>query len=221
MKVKVCGLTQPENIEQIASLGVDYIGLIFYEKSKRYAANTKLPGWLGENKDTLKHAKKVGVFVNAAVDTILTTVHDYELDCVQLHGDESAGYCSELQLLWSVNTLRKPDIFKAFSITPGFDFSQTTPYASSCSLFVFDTGGRNQVGGTGEQWDWKLLDNYTGDTPFLLSGGIGPGDAPAVAELKYPQLIGVDLNSKFETAPGVKDIASLSLFIQQLGLATS
>lgn len=215
MNIKVCGLREPENIAATCALGVDYIGLIFHPDSPRFV-DTALADWLVEHKASLGDVELVGVFVNAEVDYVLNSVHDYQLDWVQLHGDESAGYCEELKLLWSVNTLRKAKICKAFSVSDRFDFDDTAAYVRSCPMFVFDTGGKKQAGGTGEKWDWKRLDDYTGPVPFLLSGGIGPNDAAAVRALDHKQLLGVDLNSRFETAPGVKDVALIGKFISML-----
>ena len=216
MKVKVCGMREPDNIAAVNGLDVDYLGLIFHPSSPRFAGDPSLGEWIGENQDLFGRTELVGVFVNAEIDYVLNTVHDYHLDWVQLHGNESAGYCQELKLLWSVNTLRKASICKAFSITPDFDFRDTNAYAGSCPLFVFDTGGKRQTGGTGEKWDWSKLDEYNSPVPFLLSGGIGLGDAAAIKRLTHPQLRGVDVNSKFETEPGIKDVEELRTFISDL-----
>ncbi|MEL6142445.1 MAG: phosphoribosylanthranilate isomerase, partial [Bacteroidota bacterium] len=167
MKIKVCGLRQPNNVAAIHQLGVDFLGFVFHKASPRYAANEDLRAWLEENDEALGEVGRVGVFVNAEVDYILNIVHDYRLNWVQLHGNESPGYCQELQLLWSVSTLQKAKICKAFKVTPDFDFNQTNGYLNSCPLFVFDTGGQVTEGGTGEKWDWTLLDKYQGLTPFL------------------------------------------------------
>ncbi len=214
MKTKVCGLTRPDNIAEVLALGVDYVGFIFYDKSKRYAHSPELESYVTEQSAAFKATKKVGVFVNAEIDYLLNTVHDYCLDYVQLHGAESPGYCQELKLLWSVNTVHRAGIIKAFSITPDFDFSQTVAYAVSCDFFVFDTGGKGAHGGTGQKWDWGKLDEYTGNTPFLLSGGIGPLDAEDVRAISHPQFMGVDLNSRFEDEPGVKDVGKLGIFLR-------
>ncbi|MEL7160929.1 MAG: phosphoribosylanthranilate isomerase, partial [Bacteroidota bacterium] len=147
MKTKVCGLREPDNIREVMALGVDYLGFIFYERSQRYARSQVLAEFLESHADQFARTAKVGVFVNAEVDDILNTVHDYQLDYVQLHGNESAGYCRELKLLWSVSTLRKAQIIKAFSITPDFNFADTNAYVDSCPLFVFDTGGQTEKGG--------------------------------------------------------------------------
>ncbi|MBB4077482.1 phosphoribosylanthranilate isomerase [Lewinella aquimaris] len=216
MKVKVCGLREPENITEISQLDVDYLGMIFHPDSPRFAGNADLGEWIEAKQKLLKKKELFGVFVNAEIDYVLNTVHDYHLDWVQLHGDESAGYCQELKLLWSVNTLRKASICKAFPITEGFDFRRTNDYVSSCSLFVFDTGGHRTNGGTGKKWDWSKLAEYRGPIPFLLSGGIGPEDAEAIRKIDHPQLRGVDLNSRFETEPGKKDVPLLSRFLHEL-----
>jgi phosphoribosylanthranilate isomerase len=213
MKVKVCGLRDPENIIEVLDLGVDYVGFIFHNRSKRFVGKTTLSKWLQENADRFKDTKKVGVFVNAEVDYILNMVHDYQLDFVQLHGNESPGYCRELKLLWSVSTLRKATLAKAFSIDADFNFETTDAFADSCPLFIFDTGGQTDHGGTGVKWDWSMLSEYKGLTPFLLSGGIGPKDAAKVAQIDHPQFAGVDLNSRFEVKPGVKDVDALKRFL--------
>ena len=218
MKIKVCGLREPENIKEVLATGVDFVGFIFYDKSKRYVGKTKLAEWISANEEVFRATKKVGVFVNAELDFILNAVHDYKLDYVQLHGDESPGYCRELKLLWSVSTLRKAHLIKAFSVTPNFNFDDTQAYADSCPLFIFDTGGHAKKGGTGKKWDWSKLDEYQGLVPFLLSGGIGPLDADDVKALDHPQLRGVDLNSAFESEPGVKEVAKLKLFLREIKL---
>lgn len=216
MKTKVCGLRDPENIEAILQLGIDYAGFIFHKRSKRYVGKTKLAEWLAANDALFSRTAKVGVFVNAEVDYMLNTVHDYQLNYVQLHGNESPGYCRELKLLWSVSTLRKAQIIKAFPITPDFDFDSTNEFADSCPLFVFDTGGLPEHGGTGKKWDWEKLNEYNSPVPFLLSGGIGPDDAERIKQLDHPQFAGVDLNSRFESKPGIKEVESLRSFLDTL-----
>ncbi|MCP9237243.1 phosphoribosylanthranilate isomerase [Lewinella sp. JB7] len=216
MKVKVCGLREPDNIAEISKLPTDYLGLIFHPASPRFAGDSALEAWIVKNEKALRDTPLVGVFVNAEVDFVLNAVHDYRLSWVQLHGEESAGYCQELKLLWSVNTLRKASICKAFSVTEDFDFRATNEYVSSCSLFVFDTGGQATAGGTGKKWDWKKLEEYRGPIPFLLSGGIGPEDAEAIRRIDHPQFRGIDLNSRFESEPGVKDVSALTRFLHEL-----
>jgi len=219
MKVKVCGLREPDNINAVLDLGIDYVGFIFYDRSSRFVGKTGFAAWLSKHEDRFATTQKVGVFVNAEVDYILNTVHDYQLDYVQLHGNESPGYCQELKLLWSASTLRKAHIIKAFSIDPDFKFSTTNAYVASCPLFVFDTGGKKSPGGTGQKWEWSKMKDYQNPVPFLLSGGIGPADAEAIRRLDHPQLAGVDLNSRFEEQPGLKDIGRLKSFLTQLNPA--
>ncbi|MBC6994483.1 phosphoribosylanthranilate isomerase [Neolewinella lacunae] len=216
MKIKVCGLRQPENITEVLGLGIDFAGFIFHKRSPRHAASAELMRWMENNPQPFESTAKVGVFVNAELDYILNVVHDYQLDYVQLHGNESPGYCRELKLLWSVSTLRKAKIIKAFSVAADFNFRDTGEYVDSCPLFVFDTGGHPEAGGTGQKWDWERLAAYQHPVPFLLSGGIGPEDAAAVRALQHPQLAGVDVNSRFESAPGVKDVSQLAAFVEAL-----
>ena len=215
MKIKICGLKEPKNIAALARLRPDYIGFIFYPKSPRYAEGARLLKFLEEEQEALEGISRVGVFVNEEVDRILSVAHDYQLDYVQLHGDESPAYCQELQLLWSVSSMHRSRIIKAFRVDAAFEWAQVNAYAAFCPLFIFDTKGV-APGGTGKKWDWSLLDNYNGVTPFLLSGGIGPDDILAVKGLSHPQFSGLDLNSKFETEPGLKDTELLQDFMTKL-----
>ena len=219
MRVKVCGLNDPANIEELAQLPIDFMGFIFYKKSPRYmpkppkspeggfARGLPLSGGGG--------AKRVGVFVNAEIEEILNKVHDFELDYVQLHGNESPEYCREIQSFWAASTLRSARFIKAFAVDAAFDFAQTRAYEGICSLFLFDTK-TPQHGGSGVRFDWNLLEKYKGNTPFLLSGGIEEGDAAAIRALDFPQLYGVDVNSRFEVKPGVKDVDKIKRFLEAL-----
>lgn len=215
MKIKVCGMKEPENITQLLELPVDFIGFIFYEQSPRYAGNPKFESWVNKNKPLFEKVKKVGVFVNAEIERILNAVHDYELDFVQLHGNESPEYCRELKQYWEISTLHHAKIIKAFAVDKEFDFQETKAYEGWCAYFLFDTKSP-QHGGSGVAFDWSLLQQYTGITPFFLSGGISEDDIAAIRQLKVPALYGVDLNSRFETAPGVKDVEKLKDFMEQL-----
>ena len=216
MKVKVCGLRKSENIKEIAALPIDFIGLIFYPKSARYIGNQlELREWLAEQGELFGEVKRVGVFVNAEVDYILNQVHDYELDYVQLHGNESPEYCRELQLLWNVSSVRKARLVKAFSVDEDFDFSSTQAFASFCSYFLFDTKGPN-YGGNGMPFNWDLLRAYQGAIPFFLSGGIDENMADDIRQLNLPQMAGVDINSRFEIEPGVKDVEKVRKFVSEL-----
>ncbi|HKK77783.1 MAG TPA: phosphoribosylanthranilate isomerase [Saprospiraceae bacterium] len=216
MQVKVCGMRQSDNIEAMLALPIDMIGFIFYPESKRFVGEQdELAQWVRENEETFNLVKKVGVFVNAGTSDVLNAIHDYELDFVQLHGSEAPGYCRELELLWTASSIRTAKLVKAFSIDEKFDFAVTTPFEDHCSFFVFDTKGVG-FGGTGKQFDWSLLEKYEGSTPFLLSGGIGGDSAEAILELDHPMLFGVDINSKFEIEPGLKDVEMTGRFVQKL-----
>jgi phosphoribosylanthranilate isomerase len=215
MKVKVCGMRDPENISALLELPIDFIGFIFYPPSSRFVGKARLDKWIPANEESFGEIKKVGVFVNAEVEEILNAVHDYRLDYIQLHGNESAEYCRELSLLWQISSVRKARMIKAFAIDEEFDFSQTEAYAPYCSYFLFDTKGK-KPGGNGVSFDWSLLEAYQGVTPFLLSGGLGPQSAEAVKALDFPQMSGIDINSKFEKAPAEKDIESIRNFIQEV-----
>lgn len=214
MIIKVCGMREPDNLIALSELPIDWIGMIFYAKSPR-AVDESLASWLEEHEAAFEGKQRVGVFVNAEIDEVLNAVHDYALDFIQLHGEESPEYCQLLRTLMESTSMRKARLIKAFRVGEGFDFNRVNRYSGQCAYFLFDTLGKN-YGGTGQQFNWQLLNNYKGVTPFLLSGGIGPEDAAAVKSFEHPQLYGIDLNSKFETQPGQKDIASLKAFVDAL-----
>ncbi|OIQ36252.1 MAG: hypothetical protein BM563_11220 [Bacteroidetes bacterium MedPE-SWsnd-G1] len=205
MKIKVCGMRNSENIQEVIKLSPDYLGFIFYNKSKRHI--TGFPEIIIPNS-----IKKVGVVVNESIETIRRYIKNYDLDAIQLHGNESVAFCEKLQRNQGENTF---EIFKAFSIDEHFDFEKTKDYEPFCELFIFDTKGKG-YGGTGLKYDWNLLKKYKGETPFLLSGGIGPNDAASIKKFNNRQCIGVDLNSGFEDAPGLKNKEKLQSFLNEL-----
>ena len=198
MIVKVCGMRDAANIRQLEALGIDWMGMIFWPKSKRYVSTP--PVYLPQ------HVRKVGVFVDASLDAIRQHVEDYQLDIVQLHGQESPE---------TLKTLKPLTLIKAFNIATPEDLQKTGPYEGLADYFLFDTKGES-VGGNGEKFDWSVLDNYQGKTPFLLSGGIGSEDAEVVKTFHHPKCIGIDLNSRFETEPGLKDITKLKQFLEAI-----
>lgn len=198
MIVKVCGMRYAANIRAVEALGIDLMGFIFWPKSRRHVSER--PEYLPTR------CRRVGVFVDAEAEEVRRISSEYALDYIQLHGHEDAEYCKRLQGY---------HLIKAFNIGCAADLSKTEEYAGLVDCFLFDTKGQS-VGGNGEKFDWSLLDHYTGNTPFLLSGGIGPSDAPQVKSMKHPQCIGIDLNSRFETSPGMKDINHLKTFIETL-----
>lgn len=200
MIIKVCGMKHAENMQQLSKLDVDYIGMIFYAKSPRFldkVIDCKLP----------TNIKKVGVFVNADKDYMQNTIATHQLDMVQLHGNESPALCKELSPIVSV--------IKAFSIAAINDLEATNSYIDVCDTFLFDTK-TPQYGGSGYKFDWTMLDHYTGNKPFLLSGGISEDDAEAIKKINHPAFIGIDLNSRFEIEAGLKDINKLEKFINEI-----
>ena len=204
--IKVCGMREAENIREVEALGINWMGLIFWPKSSRYVS--EMPDYLPQD------VKRVGVFVDEDLDTVKKKADDYALDLIQLHGSESPDYVRALKTSSSINPLTS-SIIKAFNIATSDDFEQTKDYEGLVDYFLFDTKGPS-VGGNGVQFDWDVLKDYHGKTPFLLSGGIGPDDAERIHAFHHPQCIGIDLNSRFELSPGLKDINKLKTFIQAL-----
>lgn len=201
-QVKVCGNKYVNNFLKVADLGVDYVGFIFYEKSPRYVENELIFS-------VFPNAFKVGVFVNASLDTILEKVNTYGLDVVQLHGDESVAFCQQLRAAESEKTF---EIWKAFGIDAAFDFRLLTTYQHVVNSFVFDTK-TSDYGGSGKRFDWTLLTNYSLSTPFFLSGGIRLADAATLKNSPHPRCLGFDINSGFELEPGIKNTTEIKAFI--------
>jgi phosphoribosylanthranilate isomerase len=207
MNIKVCGITEMKQLQQLDGLDIDFAGLIFYKESPRY---------IGEkiSKKELKSAdfdlKKVGVFVNPEMIDVLDAIDDYGLDAVQLHGDESPEMCEDLS--------SEVEVIKAFRVSDGVDIDKlVAPYDAVCDYYLFDTGGlKESFGGTGKQFDWTILTKAKIEKPFFLSGGIGPDDAPKVKAFKHPDFFGVDINSLFEKEPGVKDMSKVLHFRQAM-----
>lgn len=210
--VKVCGMRDADNIRQVEALGIDWMGFIFWPKSSRYVA--EIPSYLPTK------CKRVGVFVDASIGDVMTIAEQYQLDLIQLHGQESPNYIA--QLTSHLKSLTSIKFIKAFNIATASDLEVTKRYEGYVDYFLFDTKGKS-VGGNGEKFDWSVLNEYRGNTPYLLSGGIAPDDAPALTFSPFhpftsPLCIGIDLNSRFETAPGVKDINKLRTFIKELSI---
>lgn len=207
MNIKICGITEMKQLQQLDGLDIDFAGLIFYPESPRYVGD-KL------NKKEVKKAdfdlKKVGVFVNPEMIDVLDAIDDYGLEVVQLHGDESPEMCEDLS--------SEVEVIKAFRITGNEDIDKlVAPYDAVCDYYLFDTGGlKESFGGTGQQFDWNILSKAKIEKPFFLSGGIGVEDAARVKAFKHPDLFGVDINSKFEAAPGVKDMKLILQFKQAM-----
>ena len=197
MIVKVCGMTDAANIREVEALGPDLMGFIFYEKSPRYVRCR--PAYM-------PRTGRVGVFVDHPLEYVLDKSQEFGLGYVQLHGSESPELCAELRSCGL-------KVIKSFSVSSPCDVLRSSAYEGCADMFLFDTRC-DSVGGSGRCFDWSLLDAYTGSVPFLLSGGIGP-DTP-VGEFSHPRLAGYDLNSRFETSPGIKDTLTLAPFILKI-----
>ena len=214
LKIKVCGMKHPENMAALALLDPDYMGLIFYDKSPRFFEADL------EQKD-LK-MRKTGVFVDASEDFISEKVKRYNLNAVQLHGNESPQFCLNLKKKFSEEN-RKIELIKVFSIKDEFNFNLLEPYEGLVDYFLFDTKGKNK-GGNGIGFNWEVLKEYPSSTPFFLSGGIGLEEVSTIKELqeffenqnKEELLYAVDINSRFETAPGLKDTEQIKIFKDRL-----
>lgn len=206
MKLKVCGMKYQENIADVAQLQPDYLGFIFYEKSPRF--------FDGIIPSIPKSIKKVGIFVDASIETILEKVKKYNLDAIQLHGNESPEFCVECNAEL-VSASHPVDIIKVFSIKDKFNFDSLEPYEIVCDYYLFDTKGK-LPGGNGYTFNWEVLKDYPSSKPFFLSGGIGSEETKNVLsflqrqESKYCHAI--DVNSKFEIEPGLKNIELLKEF---------
>ena len=201
--IKVCGMREAENIRAVEALGIDLMGFIFWPKSSRYV--NERPAYLPTQ------CKRVGVFVNASIEEIMQKVQDYALDYIQLHGSESPEYAQRLRSVYGDSVA----VIKAFNIATKEDLEATKSYEDLADYFLFDTKAQ-LPGGSGQQFDWSVLADYVGETPFLLSGGIGPDDAERVKAFNHPKCVGIDLNSKFEVEPALKDIQKLKTFLEQL-----
>ena len=223
--IKVCGMRDAENIREVerlftqdsslftlhsslptlhSSLPTFWMGFIFWPKSSRYVAEP--PAYLPER------AKRVGVFVDEDVEQICRIARDFALDVIQLHGHESPDFIRRLQSSM-VNV--QCSMVKAFNIATASDLEQTKAYEGLVDYFLFDTKA-TLPGGSGQQFDWSILEAYKGETPFLLSGGIGPDDAERVKSFRHPRCAGIDLNSRFEVAPALKDVKKLKEFLEKI-----
>lgn len=206
MKVKICGLNNPENLQAIQVFNPDFLGFIFYEKSPRCLDLNRMEKPI---QDLETNAEKVGVFVDAPIDQVLAYSQLLGLDYCQLHGGESLDY---------VKTIKAAGlkIIKVFRIgKAGIQKQQLDAFDGLCDYFLFDTNTKN-YGGSGKKFDWAIVNQYKGKTPFILSGGIGPEDAALIKQVDHPMFAGVDLNSRFESEPGIKNTDSLNQFFTAL-----
>ena len=198
MKIKICGMKFTNNIAEVGDLQPDFMGFIFYPKSKRFVGNFSLE----YIQNLSKSIKKVGVFVNESPEVILEKVNNFQLDIVQLHGNESVADCQFLK----ENNI---EIIKVFSIDENFDFNIVKSYELVCDYFLFDTKTPD-FGGSGKMFNWQLLENYTLNKPFFLSGGLNVASIEKIKELNYPMLVGLDFNSQLEDKDFKKNISKVT-----------
>jgi phosphoribosylanthranilate isomerase len=203
-KLKICGMKVPANITEAVALQPDYLGFIFYPASKRFIEDLD-PAIV---KTIPAGIQTTGVFVNEELDKVKAAVKLYQLKAVQLHGQEGPEYCKQLQ--------EETVVIKAFGINADFDFSTLTPYEKVIDYFLFDTQ-TPEHGGSGKTFSWQLLERYTLQKPYFLSGGIGLESAAALKEIKDKRLYAIDVNSRFEISAGLKDITQLIEFKKLLG----
>ena len=231
MIIKVCGLRDGKNIREVAASGVDWIGMVFWDRSPRNV--TMIPTHAGiipdradSSQDTAHGSNlspltphpsplRVGVFVDEMAQNIITRAVNYRLDIIQLHGHESPTLIRNLRATLDPDLRPGIKMMKAISVGCRDDIEAWRNYAGCVDYLLFDTKC-STAGGSGQQFDWSVLDGYDGDIPFLLSGGIGPDDADRVKAFHHPRCIGIDLNSRFETEPALKDVEALKRFIDEL-----
>jgi phosphoribosylanthranilate isomerase len=199
LSVKVCGMREAGNIREVEQAGADMMGFIFYPKSSRYVE--EVPEYLPQ------YAKRVGVFVNEDIKAIQTTVARFGLHCVQLHGEEAPELCGLLR--------QSAGVIKAFPVAREKDLQAVGRYKDVCDYYLFDTKC-DERGGSGKSFDWAILNHYEGQTPFLLSGGISMESAGALKAFAHPRWAGIDLNSRFELSPAMKDVKKIQNFLTNL-----
>jgi phosphoribosylanthranilate isomerase len=205
MIIKICGMRDSVNIKEIAKLNPDWLGFIFYPKSKRYVGIDFNPEIV---LSLMPDIQTVGVFVNEDFENLMQIAGRFHFSLLQLHGNESPEYC--------INAGKEGyKIMKAFGIHSEFDWNTLNAYAHACDYFLFDTSTKN-YGGSGQKFDWDILSKYNGNKPFLLSGGITPEDVQQIKQIKYPAFAGIDINSGFEIEPGLKDTNKAACFIKEI-----
>lgn len=228
MIIKVCGMRDADNIREVSELDIDMMGFIFWKDSPRFVkmisshagiipdySEERLNKNSGKVVDDQHRIKRVGVFVDDMPQTIVTRIYNYELDYVQLHGEESCIMIDNLRRTLEPDIRTGVKIIKTISVSSAEDIEKTKEYEGCVDLFLFDTKCPT-MGGSGDKFDWSVLSAYKGNVPFLLSGGIGMDDVDKIKSFQHPQFAGVDVNSCFETEPGVKDVEKLRLFVEKL-----
>lgn len=214
-------MREPDNIRAICELGIDMMGFIFYPKSPRYVQSISthagiIPN-MSDDKITgaITSPKRVGVFVDEMPQTVITHAYNYQLDYLQLHGNETPTYIDNIRRTLIPDILPGIKFIKVLSIGCADDISQWKTYEGHVDMFLFDTRCK-EYGGSGKKFDWNILQAYDGNIPFLLSGGITPDNAERIAEFHHPMFAGIDLNSGFEEEPGIKNTEKLKEFINNI-----
>lgn len=201
LQIKVCGMREVGNIRDVAALGPDFMGFIFYVRSPRYVGEDFVMPALPEG------IRKTGVFVKETVENVLRRARQYGLDHVQLHSDETPEYCAEIKAAGL-------KILKAFAVDAAFDFGQLKAFEEVADYFLFDTKG-DGYGGHGKAFDWGILSDYSGNTPFFVAGGVSNDNIDELLKLEHPLFYGIDVNSRYETAPGMKNVEAVQkLFLK-------
>jgi len=198
--IKVCGMREVENIRDVSSLEINFMGFIFFRGSKRYIEQIPV--------DIPAKIKKVGVFVNHETEELIETAKKNSLDYIQLHGDEDKNYCLKI-------TAEGFKIIKVFRVDEDFNFELTKPFEEVSDYFLFDTKAKD-YGGTGKKFNWAILQQYQGSVPFLLSGGISGDDHVQINNIRHKRFSGIDLNSRFEIKPALKDFEKIYSFINKV-----
>lgn len=220
MIIKVCGMRDADNIREVVKLGIDWIGFVFWQDSPRFVSQITsnagiIPDYSSLCGNSVGDVKKVGVFVNDMPQNIVTRIVNYNLDIIQLHGQESPVMIENLRATVDPDIHAGIKIMKAISISTRSDVARYKEYIGHVDYFLFDTK-TPLVGGSGNQFDWSVLEAYDGDVPFLLSGGIGPDDINRIKAFHHPMCMGIDLNSKFEEEPAMKNVDKLKPFLSEL-----
>ncbi len=200
MIIKVCGMRDAENIREVERLGIDMMGFICWPRSPRYVAEP--PAYLPK-------CPRVGVFVDAPIDFIMQRAKAFGFSHIQLHGCESPAFCQEVRERTGCN------VIKAISVSPSYSGEVGSESAGGASLLLFDTKCPT-AGGSGRKFSWDVLQGYRGELPFLLSGGIGPEDVGLLRQFRHQKWLGIDINSRFEVEPGIKDVAAISSFVASI-----
>ncbi len=215
-------MREPENIRAVSELDINLIGFVFHKESPRYvqsiSANTGIIPDRADaniNNSINTQLKRVGVFVDEMPQTLIAQLYNYKLDYLQLHGSESAVYIENLKRTIIPDIAPDIKIIKTIGVNSADDIKKCREYEGLVDMFLFDTKCLEK-GGSGHKFNWQILADYNGNIPFILSGGISPDDADAVLAFSHPQFAGIDLNSRFELSPALKDIDKLKAFVEKI-----